>query len=108
MITSEEAAKDLATAEAVLARHGEHKAEIDARENTFKTFHEMGKGLISKKHFASEEVCCGCACTSGCDTLPPDRHVVCVHVCAFVEWVWHLPWNRCVHEGVQYFTNYFT
>lgn len=56
LITSEEPAKDVAGAEALLARHAEHKAEIDEREKTFQTFNEMGKSLNFKGHFAAREV----------------------------------------------------
>ena len=56
LITSEEPAKDVAGAEALLARHAEHKAEIDEREKTFQTFNDMGKSLNFKGHFAAREV----------------------------------------------------
>lgn len=56
LITGEEPAKDVAGAEALLARHAEHKAEIDEREKTFQTFNEMGKSLNFKGHFAAREV----------------------------------------------------
>ena len=53
---SEEEPKDVTGVEAILERHSVHKAEIDTRENTFKTFHDTSKLLISKGHFASKEV----------------------------------------------------
>ena len=46
----------MASAEVLLARHAEHKAEIDEREKTFQTFNEMGKSLNFKGHFAAREV----------------------------------------------------
>lgn len=34
------------------------KAEIDARNDSFTTCVELGKTLLSRKHYASEEVIC--------------------------------------------------
>ena len=66
----------MAGAEVLLARHAEHKAEIDEREKTFQTFNEMGKSLTFKGHFAAREVISG---TKAVDTL---CKALCV--CAYV------------------------
>ena len=56
IISADELAKDVAGAEALLERHQEHKGEIDAREDSFKTCREAGEKLVEKNHHASEEV----------------------------------------------------
>lgn len=56
MITSDELAKDVSSAEALLNRHKEHKAEIDTRQKDFSKFTQRGKALIADKHFLSSEV----------------------------------------------------
>ncbi|XP_050699362.1 spectrin alpha chain-like isoform X2 [Eriocheir sinensis] len=56
IISADELAKDVAGAEALLERHQEHKGEIDAREDSFKTSREAGEKLVEKNHHASEEV----------------------------------------------------
>ncbi|MPC51704.1 Spectrin alpha chain [Portunus trituberculatus] len=56
IISADELAKDVAGAEALLERHQEHKGEIDAREDSFKTCRESGEKLVEKNHNASEEV----------------------------------------------------
>ena len=56
MLLADELPQDVAGAEAVLASHSEHKAEIDAREASFKTFQSTGSALIAANHYASKEV----------------------------------------------------
>uniref|UniRef100_T1IUQ9 Spectrin alpha chain n=1 Tax=Strigamia maritima TaxID=126957 RepID=T1IUQ9_STRMM len=56
IISADELAKDVAGAEALLERHQEHKGEIDAREDSFRATAEAGQMLLTKNHFASEEV----------------------------------------------------
>jgi len=56
VISSDELAKDVAGAEALLERHQEHKGEIDAREDSFKLVAETGKQLVEKRHFAGSEI----------------------------------------------------
>ena len=56
LIKSDKLAKDVVSADALLARHRERRAEMDTREASFNTFSTDGEALISKGHFASEEV----------------------------------------------------
>ncbi len=56
VISADELAKDVAGAEALLERHQEHKGEIDAREDSFKSTAEAGQSLLENNHYASEEV----------------------------------------------------
>ena len=53
---SDELAKDVNGAEALLERHAEHKSEIDAREDSFRATAEAGQMLLDSGHYASEEV----------------------------------------------------
>ncbi|XP_070531768.1 spectrin alpha chain, non-erythrocytic 1-like isoform X3 [Ptychodera flava] len=56
LITADELAKDVAGAEALLERHQEHKGEIDAREDSFKSSAAAGQDLLDSGHYASDEV----------------------------------------------------
>lgn len=49
LINAEELAKDVAGAEILLERHQEHKGEIDAREDSFKTIEKEGDELIKQE-----------------------------------------------------------
>ena len=50
-------AKDVSGAEALISRHRENKAEIDARVKDITRFTQKGKALISEKNFMASEVC---------------------------------------------------
>lgn len=56
VISADELAKDVAGAEALLERHQEHRGEIDAREDSFAANMEAGKQLLSREHYAGDEV----------------------------------------------------
>lgn len=56
IISADELAKDVAGAEALLERHQEHRGEIDAREDSFRSTAETGKMLLDVDHYAIEEV----------------------------------------------------
>ena len=56
IIAADELAKDVAGAEALLERHQEHKGEIDAREDSFRSLAEAGQKLMESEHYAVEEV----------------------------------------------------
>ncbi|KAL1423826.1 hypothetical protein MTO96_003740 [Rhipicephalus appendiculatus] len=56
IISADELAKDVAGAEALLERHQEHKGEIDAREDSFRSTAEAGQILLDQKHYAVDEV----------------------------------------------------
>ncbi|XP_055516190.1 spectrin alpha chain, non-erythrocytic 1 isoform X2 [Leucoraja erinacea] len=56
LISADELANDVAGAEALLDRHQEHKGEIDAHEDSFKTTDEAGQALLAGEHYASDEV----------------------------------------------------
>ena len=55
-ITTDELAKDVAGAEALVNRHKENKAEIDARTKELNRFIQKGNSLIAAKNFLSAEV----------------------------------------------------
>ncbi|XP_036385628.1 spectrin alpha chain, non-erythrocytic 1-like isoform X3 [Megalops cyprinoides] len=56
LVSSEELAKDVTGAEALLERHQEHRTEIDARAGTFQAFEQFGQELLSRGHYASPEI----------------------------------------------------
>jgi spectrin alpha len=56
IISADELAKDVAGAEALLERHQEHKGEIDAREDSFRSTAEAGQHLLESDHYAVEDV----------------------------------------------------
>jgi len=55
-ITADDLAHDVAGAEALLNRHRENKAEIDARLKDFSKFTQKGKMLIAEKNFLATEI----------------------------------------------------
>ncbi|KAK6641322.1 hypothetical protein RUM44_013031 [Polyplax serrata] len=55
-ITAPDLAQDVPGAEALIARHSEHHAEIAARSDEIAKFHADGDKLVSQGHFLSEEV----------------------------------------------------
>ncbi|XP_063792530.1 spectrin alpha chain, non-erythrocytic 1 isoform X7 [Pseudophryne corroboree] len=56
LVSSDELAKDVTGAEALLERHQEHRTEIDARTGTFQAFEQFGQQLLSRGHYASPEI----------------------------------------------------
>ncbi|XP_023696436.2 spectrin alpha chain, non-erythrocytic 1 isoform X2 [Paramormyrops kingsleyae] len=56
LVSSDELAKDVTGAEALLERHQEHRTEIDARAGTFQAFEQFGQQLLARGHFASPEI----------------------------------------------------
>ncbi|GFO34699.1 spectrin beta chain, non-erythrocytic 5-like, partial [Plakobranchus ocellatus] len=56
MITADELAHDLPSAEAMMTRYKEHKAELDSHADAFNKFHQTGEAFISNKHFLSDEI----------------------------------------------------
>uniref|UniRef100_A0A3Q3W9R3 Spectrin alpha chain, non-erythrocytic 1 n=1 Tax=Mola mola TaxID=94237 RepID=A0A3Q3W9R3_MOLML len=56
LVSSEELAKDVTGAEALLERHQEHRTEIDARAGTFQAFEQFGQQLLLRGHYASPEI----------------------------------------------------
>ncbi|XP_076313686.1 LOW QUALITY PROTEIN: spectrin beta chain, non-erythrocytic 5-like [Tachypleus tridentatus] len=56
LITSDELAKDVAGAEALLARHKENKSEINARIESCNRFREKGNTIIKSGHFMADDV----------------------------------------------------
>ncbi|XP_052790865.1 spectrin alpha chain-like isoform X7 [Mya arenaria] len=56
LVSSDELAKDVTGAEALLERHQEHRTEIDARSGTFQAFETFGQQLLHNQHYASEDV----------------------------------------------------
>lgn len=55
-ITSDELARDVAGAEALLARHREHRAEMEAKADMFTRFVAIGDQIVASGHFMSDEV----------------------------------------------------
>uniref|UniRef100_A0A8C9WNN3 Spectrin alpha chain, non-erythrocytic 1 n=1 Tax=Scleropages formosus TaxID=113540 RepID=A0A8C9WNN3_SCLFO len=56
LVSSDELAKDVTGAEALLERHQEHRTEIDARAGTFQAFEQFGQQLLARSHYASPEI----------------------------------------------------
>jgi len=56
LVSSDELAKDVTGAEALLERHQEHRTEMDARAGTFQAFELLGQQLLQHQHYASEDV----------------------------------------------------
>ncbi|XP_061836679.1 spectrin alpha chain, non-erythrocytic 1 isoform X1 [Nerophis lumbriciformis] len=56
LVSSEELAKDVTGAEALLERHQEHRTEIDARVGTFQAFEQFGQQLLAQGHYASPDI----------------------------------------------------
>ncbi|KAJ8300491.1 hypothetical protein KUTeg_022010 [Tegillarca granosa] len=56
IISADDLAKDVAGAEALVERHHEHKGEIDAREDSFRSTVEAGQRLVDANHYAADEV----------------------------------------------------
>ena len=56
IITTDDLAKDVASAEAQINLHKEHRKEVDTRAKDFSRFTQTGKNLIAQKHFLSDEV----------------------------------------------------
>ena len=48
--------RDVSSVELLMNNHQGIKAEIDARNDSFTTCIELGKALLARKHYASEEV----------------------------------------------------
>lgn len=53
--------RDVSSVELLMNNHQGIKAEIDARNDSFTTCIELGKSLLARKHYASEEVGCDLA-----------------------------------------------
>ena len=56
VLQADELPQDVAGAEALLTSHSEHKAEIDARQDSFTSFKKKAEALITARHYASQEV----------------------------------------------------
>lgn len=56
LVSSDELAKDVTGAEALLERHQEHRTEMDARAGTFQAFELLGQQLLQNQHYASDDV----------------------------------------------------
>lgn len=57
--------RDVSSVELLMNNHQGIKAEIDARNDSFTACIELGKALLARKHYASEEV----------STLTPSRDI---------------------------------
>ena len=56
-ICSEEPARSVSGAEALISKHNQHKAEIDTREQSVAQVSKAGRKLIQQSHYATTEVC---------------------------------------------------
>ncbi|XP_060720372.1 spectrin beta chain, non-erythrocytic 1-like isoform X2 [Tachysurus vachellii] len=56
LIDAQEKPRDVSSVELLMNNHQGIKAEIDARNDSFTSCVELGKGLLSRKHYASEEI----------------------------------------------------
>ncbi|CAF4625887.1 unnamed protein product, partial [Rotaria magnacalcarata] len=55
-LSSDELAKDVSGAEALVERHSEFKGEIDARKDSFANVQRIGNELIEQDHYAKSEI----------------------------------------------------
>ena len=105
-ICSDELARDVSGAEALINRHKENRSEIDARLKDFTRFTQKGKALIAEKNFLSAEVCrilvfyctvCACAghaLSVACMHLVCRACILCMQSC-IVQCILLL-WRACV------------
>ena len=56
VLLADDLPQDVSGAEAILANHVEHKAEIDSHQTFFNAFKSQGEELIEANHYASNEV----------------------------------------------------
>ncbi|XP_039594856.1 spectrin beta chain, non-erythrocytic 1 isoform X2 [Polypterus senegalus] len=56
LIEAQEKPRDVSSVELLMNNHQGIKAEIDARNDSFTTCIELGKSLLARKHYASEEI----------------------------------------------------
>lgn len=56
LIAAQENPRDVSSVELLMNNHQGIKAEIDARNDSFTACIELGKALLARKHFASEEI----------------------------------------------------
>jgi spectrin beta len=56
LLLADELAIDVSGAEALILRHREHKAEMDAREGSFQDFSDRGEELVAAEHYATDEI----------------------------------------------------
>ncbi|KAK5608227.1 Spectrin beta chain, non-erythrocytic 1 [Crenichthys baileyi] len=56
LIEAQEKPRDVSSVELLMNNHQGIKAEIDARNDSFTACIELGKALLARKHFASEEI----------------------------------------------------
>lgn len=55
-LSSDELAKDVSGAEALVERHSEFKGEIDARKDSFANVQRIGNDLIAQDHYAKNDI----------------------------------------------------
>lgn len=86
--------RDVSSVELLMNNHQGIKAEIDARNDSFTTCIELGKSLLARKHYASEEVGCHLALgprgEGSCVKMLNDC-MLCVYICVCV----------CIHTHTQ-------
>lgn len=56
LVSSDELAKDVGSAETLLERHQEYRTEIEARMAAFNAFESFGGQLLAHNHFASGDI----------------------------------------------------
>lgn len=55
-VTAPELARDVPGAEALIGRHAEYRAEIDAHDDAFAAFYQQGQALVRQGHFLAKEI----------------------------------------------------
>ncbi|XP_033642963.1 spectrin alpha chain, non-erythrocytic 1-like isoform X1 [Asterias rubens] len=70
LVCSDELAKDVTSAEALLERHQELRSEIEARAGSFQNFEAFGTQLLQNNHYASPEI------QEKLDTLQKEREML--------------------------------
>lgn len=95
IIHADELPQDVAGAEELLARHSEHKMELDARRHNFLSFQSKGKKLIAASHYATLEVLSFCTLYTQLPTSPLFNYACMEYFATSMhEWLWHI----CLHD----------
>eukprot|EP00054_Salpingoeca_dolichothecata_P021566 m.138309 g.138309 ORF g.138309 m.138309 type:complete len:2442 (+) comp24033_c0_seq6:296-7621(+) len=56
VISADELATNVSAAEVLIKRHAENKSEIDARQGNFADVQRVGNKMVTKKHYATEDI----------------------------------------------------
>lgn len=99
----------MSSVELLMNNHQGIKAEIDARNDSFTTCIELGKSLLARKHYASEEVCAALLRGPGAQECSWCSDVECLsrmcmyvlYVCMCMHIYLHTERNLCLHSYIH-------